>query len=208
MRHRTRFAVGMVAAGFLLLALVGHASANRLSLSNQNIRWSFVEYSSTNAGITISCELTLEGSFHSRTITKVRGALVGFINRASVRPGCRGEWGDMRFLTETLPWHTRYVGFAGTLPNITSITLDVIGYSWSYPGLGMGPCLYRSTVEGPARWILARESRGAVTSVRADESIAVPLARGEGLCASSINYRGVGTVSLAGTTNAISITLI
>jgi hypothetical protein len=207
MRQRMRFAVGLTAAACLLLAVAGSASANRLSLSNQSIRWTFLEYTSVNGGIRISCELTLEGSFHSRTFAKVRGALIGYINRASVRPGCRGEWGDMVFLSETLPWHVRYASFSGTLPRITSASVDIANWAWNYRGLSE-VCLYRSTSERPARWILNRGESGAVTSIRADETIAVPFFSGGPFCARSINYSGTGSVSLTGTTNAITVTLI
>jgi hypothetical protein len=191
-----------------LLAATGLASASRLSVSNRNIRWTFARYTSNNAGIEISCELTLEGSFHSNTITKVRGTLIGHMNRTSVRSGCSGGWGDMRFLNESLPWHITYQSFSGSLPSITAVTVDVIGFSWNYRGLGGGTCLYRSTTAGPARWILNREAGGLITGVRADETIAVPFAGGEITCAESINYRGLGRVSLTGTTTAIRVTLI
>jgi len=208
MRDRIRFVLALCAASCLLLALGGTAGARNLSLSNQSIRWAFPEYSSTNAGITISCEVTLEGSFHTRTFAKVAGSLIGFITRAVVRPGCRGGWGDMRFLTETLPWHLRYASFSGTLPRVTSVTVDLVNWAWNYPGLG-ATCLYRSTAAEPARWIMNRETTtGTITSVRADESIAVPFFSGELACASSINYRGTGSMTLLGTSNAISVTLI
>lgn len=207
MRHRVRFVLAAIAAGCLLLAVGGPAGAGRLSLSNQSIRWTFAEYANRNGEITISCELTLEGSFHSRTFAKVREALLGSITRATVRTPCRGGWGDMRFLSETLPWHLRYAAFTGTLPRIASVAVDVTNWAWSYPGLS-GDCLYRSTVEAPARWIMNREAGGGITSVRADESIAVPRFAGGILCAPSINYSGTGRMTLQGTANAVSVTLI
>ena len=208
MRRRARFAVGLTAAACLLLGVSGSAGANRLSLSNQSIRWTWVEFSSNNAGIDIRCAVTLEGSFHSRTFTKVRGALVGFINRASVRPSCAGGWGDMRFLSETLPWHIRYRSFAGTLPRITAVTIDVVGFSWNYPGIGRGPCLYRSTAESPAGFILNRAETGAISSISADPTTAVPRFSGEITCNETINYSGSGAVSVTGTSTAISVSLI
>lgn len=208
MRYSTRLALAVLAAGCMLLALSGAAGANRLSLTNQSIRWTFAEYSDTNAGIRISCEVTLEGSLHSASFAKVSGALIGYVNRASVRSPCRGEWGDMHFLTETLPWHMRYHAFAGTLPAITSATVDLVGWAWNYPGLGMGPCLYRSTPENPARWILGRERNGAITSVTADSTIAVRLFSGELSCASTINYEGTGSMTVAGSSTLVTLTLI
>ena len=114
----------------------------------------------------------------------------------------------MRFLTETLPWHITYHAFAGTLPAITSATVDVVGWSWNYPGTGMQPCLYKSTTAGPARWILERERGGAITAVRADETITVPLFSGEVTCASTINYRGTGSMTVAGSSTLVTLTLI
>lgn len=206
MRRRVRFALGIALGGCLLLALSGSAGANRLSVSNQSMRWVFTAFSSNNAGIEIVCPLTLETTFHSRTFTKTSGSLIGYMTRATVATPCGGGWGDMAFLSETLPWHVRYVSFTGTLPNITSVRVNIIGFSWSYPGLGRGPCLYRSTEAGPAPFIL-NLSAGRVTSVTAAPA-AVPLANAGLLCAETISYSGSGTVSLTGTTNPISISLI
>jgi hypothetical protein len=197
----------MAAAACLLLALSGSAGANRLSVNSQSMRWTFTEFSSNNAGINIRCAVTLEGSFHSRTIAKVRGALIGSINRASVRSGCAGEWGDMVFLAESLPWHLRYRSFAGTLPRITSVSTDIVGFAWSYPGLGRGPCLYRSTAERPAGFILNLGAEGGARSVTADPTTPVPLVSGL-LCAETINYAGTGAVTQVGSTSAVSVTLI
>jgi hypothetical protein len=206
-RNGTRFAIGMIAAAYVLLALSGSATANRLSLSNRNIRWMYTEYTSTNnAGVSISCAVTFEGSFHSATLAKVRGALIGHLTRVTSRSGCSGG-GDIVFLAETLPWHLRYASFAGTLPNISSISVDVIGFAWRYPGFG-GTCLYRSTAEGPARFILNRGPEGGVRTVTADPTVGVPFVSGEFICPETINYRGTGTMSLLGTTNTITVTLI
>lgn len=209
MRHRRGLMLGLFAVVGLLAALGGQATANRLSLSNQSFRIMYREYSSNNGAVEIICSLTLEGSFHSRTLAKVRGGLIGYVTRAGTTHPCSGGYGDMTFLSETLPWHVHYLSFTGTLPRISAVTIDVVGWSWDYPEIGgVGVCLYRSTEAGPARFILNREAGGVVTSVGADPGITVPKFRGGILCAETINYRGTGSLSLLGTTTPIRITLI
>ncbi len=91
MRHYARLITLAAATVIVLAAAVGSASAGHLSVSNQNIRvtWSALEFAA--GGTAIRCGLTLEGSFHSRTITKVEKTLIGYITTAiSQRPCTNG----------------------------------------------------------------------------------------------------------------------
>jgi len=120
----------LAAAGttVLLGALVSSASARNLSISNQSVSamWSSVRFTGPFGGAA-DCHLTLEGSLHSRTSAKVIGSLVGYITRAILG---RCEAGTATILQESLPWHDRYSGFLGTLPNITSLILHAVGMSF------------------------------------------------------------------------------
>lgn len=115
--------------GITMMALaISSASARSLSISNQTFRavWNPVTLAEPLGG-TVSCPMTLEGSLHSRTIAKVSYALIGYITRAlsGVPASCTG--GEMTILQETLPWHVRYFGFSGTLPNIAAVMTLVSG---------------------------------------------------------------------------------
>ena len=117
----------VVGAAVLLGALVGVASARNLSASNQTLRATFNRMNFTGGFGTIECALVFEGSFHARTIAKVVGTLSGFVTRAVVSSCARG---GATVLSETLPWHIRYRGFTGTLPNINTVSADVSGTAW------------------------------------------------------------------------------
>jgi hypothetical protein len=138
------------AAAALLLALaVGSASATRLSINEPNIRlvWSSLEFRNSMIERVVRCQVTLEGSFHSKTILKIREALIGHLTRANIA-ACAG--GDASVLTETLPWHITYESFAGTLPTITRLSILIVGAGFRirYGTVeGSNICLARTRVE-------------------------------------------------------------
>jgi hypothetical protein len=115
-----------VGASVFLGALVSGASARNLSTSGQSFRAAFREVRLT-AFEEVSCQVTLEGSMHARTMAKVISSLVGYIIGARLGP-CTG--GTVTINRETLPWHDRYSSFEGALPNIKSIIHHIIGLSW------------------------------------------------------------------------------
>jgi hypothetical protein len=155
--------LALVAATAIFGALVGTASARSLSTSSQTIRavWNPMNFASPSAGVTVRCQVTLEGSLHSRTIGKVVGSLVGYITRATVN-ACTG--GTARVRTETLPWHVQYAGFTGTLPAITSIRTTVVRPAFDITATFFEfiniTCTYRTTnVSGT----FTRETGGGLT---------------------------------------------
>jgi hypothetical protein len=201
----------ILAATAILAAAVSSANANNLSTSNQQIRvtWSRLSLN-TSTILTITCAVTLEGSFHSRTIRKVARSLIGYISRAAVSQ-CSG--GTATINQETLPWHLTYESFGGTLPNITEITLLLIRASFIIDNASSGrTCRATTTTENPAAGIATRNTTtGAITGLRADESRGIPLVNGPGglLCGLGTGrFSGTGNVTLLGTTNAISVRLI
>ncbi len=211
MHRHIRLLLTSVAATAILAAAVSTATANRLAITNQQIRavWANLEFFNTVTEGTVRCPVTLEGSFHSRTIVKVRGLLVGYVTRALVSNDvCTG--GRATVLSETLPWHLTYNTFAGTLPNIGSVTLNLIRAGFIV-NLGGNNCRAVTTTASPARGIV-RVAGTAVETLRADESAEIPLVNGPGgiLCglASGV-FRGTSRpVTLLGNSNTISITLI
>lgn len=127
MRTRSKLMLAGLAAALLLTMGVSTASAGHLSVDEQNFRvtWTSLEFVEPGFGARILCPVTLEGSFHSRTIEKIIGSLLGYITRATVKnESCIG--GHATVLTNTLPWHITYEGFGGALPSITSLRLLLV----------------------------------------------------------------------------------
>jgi hypothetical protein len=189
----------------MLALAVGSASAGRLSTSSQtfSIVWTSLELANNfGIGNTVRCPVTLEGSFHSRSITKVERTLIGFVTRATVANElCRG--GHATVHNETLPWHVTYERFTGTLPNITSVTLLLRGIVFD---INNEAATCTSTGRDNAAGI-ASLSGGRVTTMRADESRLISLTGG--LCSFARGFFiGEGTVSVLGSGSPITLTLI
>jgi hypothetical protein len=142
--------VASLAVTLAMALAVGSGSANRLSISHGSLlRAIWSNFVVAASGIRLAdCHLTLEGSFHSATISKVSGALVGFITRGSINTGaCLTN--DATLLAETLPWHITYSGFNGTLP-APEPKFAISGFSVRVTAPLFGPCLTRTERSHPA----------------------------------------------------------
>src|SRR5215208_4567018 len=131
MRLYTKLFVGALAATALFASLATSASARMFSISNRSIRTAFAPLTFSGVGApTIRCNLTIEGSFHSSTISKAVNSLIGYITRATfdTRNCSEDGGGPIRLLVrqETIPWHIRYSGFIGTLPNVRA-RVQIVG---------------------------------------------------------------------------------
>jgi hypothetical protein len=194
MHQRSKIVLAALASALVLGAATGVAQARRFEVSNRAIRIIWTELIYNGGGQEIRCPVTYEGSFHSRTISKVSGSLVGYIYNASIG-SCSGG-GVERYLTETLPWHVQYNSFTGTLPNISTVTLAVIGLSWRVERIaafGSG-CLFRSTQARPLFGVVSLEA-GRVTRWHENETSIIPFSSGEILCPSEIAF-GEGSGSM------------
>lgn len=156
--------MAIIALSFAVFGvLTAMASANRLSISTQtfSVTWTSAEFSGGFG--TSRCNMTIAGSIHTNTIVKTTGALVGYINRASIG---RCATGSGTVLTATLPWHVAYAGFNGTLPgNIINNTYNILNDNWqtSEPVFGI-VCLATSSTSSPVTGTFNLTS-GRVTSV-------------------------------------------
>jgi hypothetical protein len=193
MGTRGKLLLAALIAASTLATAIGSAGARRLALSENHIRavWEGAEEATVrDAGgfFIIECDLTIEGSFHSRTLSKVSGQLIGFITVAEAPHICEpgGELGEIAILNgfepdetgepvevNSLPWHIRYDSFKGTLPNVTGIRVQIIGagvLAWNE----VAGCLYRSTAARPAFAILEVVA-GTITTMRWEEVFSIPL---------------------------------
>lgn len=153
MRMRSKLLVAVSAAACLVAIAAGAVSANKLSIGGRSMRavWERMEFTvgiEREVQYMMRCPVTLDGTFSSATFTKLSHLLIGSINRASVG-GCGAEYGATA-LNESLPWFFSYESFSGSLPNISGMTIAVVGMSWMLEAGGVLRCLFRTTHERPA----------------------------------------------------------
>ena len=221
MQRSLKLAVVALAATTLLAAALSSASARNLSVSTQNIRatWASLEFE-TGVGILIRCPVTLEGSFHSRTIAKVERLLIGAITRAiSKQEACtRGIAATFNGVeryngvtpANTLPWHITFESFSGELPNITSVRLLFSRFRFGIrdtEALCTGQ--YGKAEDNIS--LSAALTAGTVTSLTPVEgrNIAHLSMRDGGVsCPNTIALRGSGSVMVLNNTTQIRVTLI
>jgi hypothetical protein len=212
MSKSVRLALGLTAAAVMMTALGASASARNLSSTRETFRVTWNPLVLTDPlGNTINCPVTLEGTFIGQTIPKVTYTLMGRITEARVgtRAECTG--GEATVLRETLPWHIRYNGFEGRLPNITNIRTLVAGASFRvFDAPANAICLFtsRETTREHIAGTFNREFGGVISGV----SVAGSITSNEA-CAFGIRIAGVLTGNsnrptiLAGSEN-IRVTLI
>jgi hypothetical protein len=206
MRQERMRLLGSLLGALVAALATGSASANRLSYSHQAFRitWASLTFSGSAGGPPITCAVTLEGSFHARTLTKTADALVAHITSGTVG-SC--QEGAATILRSSFPWHVQYVSFSGTLPSIGSIRHHLIGAGFQFePGLGI-VCLAQSTQEEPAAGDATREAGGSITSLNANSEPPIPVSGA--LCPESGRFTGSGEVFVQGsTTQRVTLSLI
>jgi hypothetical protein len=207
MRMLWKLLLGGLTAALLFAGLVGAASANRLSLSERGLRWNFrpLTFSSTSGGESVSCNVTLEGSFHSRTFIKQTGDPIGSVSRVALARPCTG--GEATILSASLPWTVTYFSFSGTLPNITHLRLLEHGTSYRI-STPFGACLMRTTPTDAAFILVNIGAGGTMTSIRMDESVEIVATGGFGCEFGQTILSGAGSVTRLGTTTALTLRLI
>jgi len=188
----------VVGATVLLGALVSSASARNFSLSEQSgtALWRSLRFA--GGFETIECEVRISGSFHTRTMTKTVGSLVGYVTEGTILRCSRGSATINR---GSLPWHIRYRSFTGTLPNITGVSATTTGveYTIREPIFGVTCTVRRETSSTIGSFTI---SGGTIT--RSDTSGSSPCGSFTGtLSGGETNV----TTTLTGTTR-ITITLI
>ena len=195
-------------AAMLLASALSTASARNLEVSNQNFRvtWSRLEFQSSLA--TVRCQVTLEGSMHSRTIPKIQGLLIGAITRITIKEeSCTG--GTAR-PERPPPWHLTYEGFTGRLPTIESVRFLAQRFQYAIIAFGATCKMGTSTDNITGRTTL-NGSGDAVNQIPLTGRNIVNLLEGGGLCPASGTFVGGeadGVITLLGTTTRIRVTLI
>ena len=204
MKRTTTTSLTAIAAVAILATALGTASARNVSISNQNIRSVFRPLLFSNGGVTLECTVTLEGSFHYRTIVKSLGALFGYVTSAAFQEErCGGSilFQGNRVRGEGLPWHITYQGFRGRLPEIERVILQLRGFLFTISNLFIGQCIYAGTMQVfalPATQELDTDSTFGISRT----------VRSSGSCPSPVFPNGLTRLTLLGTTTLVSVTLI
>jgi hypothetical protein len=192
MRLVNKVVTAAVLCAALYAVLAEGAVANRLGISESRRRIAFDPLSIVPAfGSTVRCHVTLEQTYHSRTLTKSSGSLAGYIARAEVGV-C--DAGRMRVHTETLPWHRTHVDYRGLLPNITSVSEGLLGARVETQGEIFGLRVTCGYEIRSGTLIYMRESRGVITEERPGTERFPSLTGG----CPEIQFSGVGSVRTPG----------
>jgi len=202
MRKMAKTACVAAIATAALAMLVGVTQARRFSISSFSTRMVWQQMRFSSGLIPISCDVTLEGTLHERNITKRFETLVGYITRAEAEE-CSG--GQVTLLTETLPWHTRYSSFSGTLPNITSMNL-ITQFRIQIRPTGQMACLAETTNIIPAIYSLVLMGSEVIEVFWATAG-QLPLNMGC-LWGTRLRLFGSGSVTVLGGASRVSISLI
>lgn len=193
----------------ILSIAIERAPANRLELNSQTFRatWTSLRLANNINANTMACPVTLEGSLHSATIAKTVGALIGYLTKASLsNSGCTG--GSATIAQESLPWHIRYRGFAGTLPDITSITLGLVGARFIIRETGGLQCNGTTSATNPAVGSVTMTGRVAEALVP-DSNDRIPLEGGLCGLGGQGTFTGTSqTLTQLGSTARIEVALI
>jgi len=155
--------VVLVGATMFFSIVVASASARNFSISERRLSATFSRVEFSGGFGTVRCNITLSRTLHGGTIPKVLETLIGYMTAVSVG-GC--ETGSATILGETLPWHLRYQGFLGTLPNILGIIRRIVGWAMQIrePAFGI-TCLATSTAASPVTETMNREAGGRLSSL-------------------------------------------
>jgi len=156
-----RMLVAVLGATAFLGALVSTATARNVSVTETRSTATFARVQMRGGFGTSSCNLTLTQVLHSRTMSKVLESLAGLITEAFTG-GC--EAGSATILRETLPWHVRYAGFVGQLPNFEAIITHVIGVAFRIREPFGIECLFTSSASSPIVGTYNREAGGRIST--------------------------------------------
>jgi len=219
-RHLRCIALALGTA-IVLAATTGIASSRTLSSNSQTFRATFAVLEFFGEGIGfIDCPTTLEGSFHSRTITKTARMLIGAITEARIKQNSCTNGTVSTFdgaesyngttPPNTLPWHVTYESFTGSLPSIEAVNMLVsrfrLGISTS-----AGVCIgqYGGSSDN-VTYAATLGAGGAITSLRyiAGRNDIRLIRRDGGLVCPNVRIGGSASVTQLNSSASVRITLI
>lgn len=204
-RRRHLLCIVLLAVTGLAVSAAG-ASGDALSTSSRGFRITFAPMYFHAEGLRVECPVTLEGSFRSSTIAKEFASLIGTITSAAAG-ACSS--GSVTMLAGTLPWGLYYLGFTGTLPNITQIKLMLapMNFSWT----GWVTCLYQALGDSAIELNASRNtSTGQMGSMSPETYLIEPITGTGSFCIGGFpaTLTGTGIVTVPGGREGIFIRLV
>jgi hypothetical protein len=203
MRKRIRIVIGALTLAVALVVAVDTATARRLEVSEQRFLILFRGLSFTTINLDSICDVNLEGSFHSRAISKVSGQLVGYVTEAIAHHPCSGAEmvlpnGVERLQGTTspqaLPWQVVYLAFRGELPAILEINLSIMSAAFDFEAAGL-LCKYAAQLGRQVEVHLKLEGTGRVLGAQVNEERELVLFESNSvLCATRGFLSGTGAV--------------
>jgi len=208
MRITIRASLTALIAAMLLASALSAASARNLSVSNNMFRatWSRMEFQSSL--VTVRCQVTIEGSMHSRTIPKISGLLIGSVTRIDIKEAsCTG--GTAR-PDRPPPWHVTYEGFTGSLPTIATVRFLAQRFQFAIASMGV-TCKYGNATDTVTNTLILNASGEATNILPLTGRNIANLLEGGGLCPAAgtmVSTTEDGRVTLLNSTTRIRVTLI
>lgn len=163
----------LVLAGFATAILLGAVSGTAAALRSLAVNapwmhaWGHLTFNEPTNFIKIWCKFTIWVTLNNRTIAKRPTNPIG---RAAITEPTECEGGTtMRILREGQPWPVNYISFAGTLPRITELTLQIERAAFVIRS-AIGECLFLGNVR-----VIAKGN--PITRYKTDETDRVLLFR-------------------------------
>jgi hypothetical protein len=185
---RGKLLLAALIAALLLSMGAGSASASRsLSIDRATIPAASAALTLEDGFVRVVCPVTLTLTANpSRTATKSGrfGTTSATVNTAA----CTG--GKARTIGGN--WETTQVAFTGTLPSITSLTLELRGVTFLVEQFGgLGECSFRGNAQG-----ITIQSGQRISGINARQDRGIPLERNLGglFCPEIAFFRGTFTI--------------
>lgn len=207
MRHLSKLPIAAIGAIALVAMAVSTASATHLNIDNWEAGFRIVwfDLKLEAGGREADCPVTLEGTWSTHTVAKVPGTRVGHVLEARVGSCIRGS---ATVLSGFLPWEVTYQSFSGTLPNITTVTLNIVGAFFRVNIEGV-ECLASTEIRHPARGIASVNANGEIRTFTAERNAGIETIGGF-FCSISgaAHFSNSGSASVRGGTATNTIALI
>lgn len=185
MRACIRLALLASATALVVVTAMGSvAYAGRLEWSANNFRivWTGFNWHLGAFELGITCPLTVEGTWHTRTFAKTAELLIGHVTRAAAG-GVAECMGAGSMTAEVMPpWNVRYNGFTGRLPAISAILVRIVEMRFTIAN-GAVTCRLTTTAARPFKGQFNINGAGEALTFTPDSTAGITLEGANPNCA-------------------------
>lgn len=195
MKRHVQLALAGLAATLLLGLAANPTYAGRLSLTARTfkIAWPRLELTDETSTARAICPVTLQGSFHSTTLRKTVGAVLGYATRHETGRCSVGEAELERGISGV--WSIQYVGFTGTLPRISGFTVKIVEVHYSFRAFNNEVCGYFEIGAEQPKGTFQIEASARITGFVLDTTVFLPRTGLNFFCPQRSAQRGTATVT-------------